>query len=180
MIEFINPIIAAVRTDEQYKKALESDVSAVFMLKADMLTIADLIKDKKDKKVFVHIDMAEGIGKDKKGIEVLKRIGVDGIITTKNHLISCAKELGLITVQRFFIIDSGSVATALESVSQTKPDFAELMPGVIPKAIKGFIERANVPIISGGLIEDKNDVIGALSAGAEAVSTGKQSLWNEQ
>ena len=179
MIEFINPIIAAVRTDEQYKIALKSDVSAIFMLKADMLTVAELIKEKKDKKVFVHIDMAEGVGKDKKGIEILKRIGVDGIITTKNHLISCAKDLGLITVQRFFIIDSGSVATALDSVGQTNPDFAELMPGVIPKAIKGFIERTNVPIISGGLIEDRADVIGALSAGAEAVSTGKIELWNE-
>lgn len=179
MIEFINPVIAAVRTDEQYKKALESDVSAIFMLKADMLTIGDLILDKKDKKVFVHIDMAEGVGKDKKGIELLKRIGVDGIITTKNSLISYAKDLGLLTVQRFFIIDSGSVATALESVGQTKPDFAELMPGVIPKAIKCFIEKTHVPIISGGLIEDKADVINALSAGAEAVSTGKVELWNE-
>ena len=179
MIEFINPIIAAVRTDEQYKTALNSDVSAIFMLKADMLTISKLIEDKKEKKVFVHIDMAEGVGKDKKGIELLKRVGVDGIITTKNHLIAYAKELGLITVQRFFIIDSGSVATALESVTQTKPDFAELMPGVIPKAIKGFIEKTSIPIISGGLIEDRNDVISALSAGAEAVSTGKENLWNE-
>lgn len=179
MIEFINPVIAAVRTDEQYKNALKSDVSAIFMLKADILTIPELIKEKKDKKVFVHVDMAEGVGKDKKGIELLKRMGVDGIITTKNSLISCAKDLGLITVQRFFIIDSGSVATALESVSQTKPDFAELMPGVIPKAIKGFIEKTHVPIISGGLIEDKADVISALSAGAEAVSTGKVELWNE-
>lgn len=179
MIEFINPVIAAVRTDEQYKNALKSDVSAIFMLKADILTIPELIKEKKDKKVFVHVDMAEGVGKDKKGIELLKRMGVDGIITTKNSLISCAKDLGLITVQRFFIIDSGSVATALESVSQTKPDFAELMPGVIPKAIKGFIEKTHVPIISGGLIEDKTDVINALSAGAEAVSTGKVELWNE-
>jgi len=179
MIEFINPVIAAVRSDEQYKKALKSDVSAIFMLKADILTISELIKEKIDKKVFVHVDMAEGVGKDKKGIELLKNLGVDGIITTKNSLISCAKELGLITVQRFFIIDSGSVATALESASQTKPDFAELMPGVIPKAIKGFIEKTHIPIISGGLIEDKNDIINALSAGAEAVSTGKVELWNE-
>ncbi len=179
MIEFTNPVIAAVRSDGEYRRALESEVSVIFMLKADLLTLGTILKEKKDKKVFVHIDMAEGVGKDRKGIEILKRMGVDGIITTKNHLVLAAKDIGLITVQRFFIIDSGSIATALESVGITRPDFAELMPGVIPKAIKGFIEKTHVPIISGGLIENKTDVINALSAGAEAVSTGKSELWQE-
>ena len=104
-------------------------------------------------------------------------MGVDGIITTKNHLVYYAKEQGLLTVQRFFIIDTASFSTAKESVSNTKPDYAELLPGVIPKIIKEFIETTDIPVIAGGLISDKQDIINALSAGAEAVSTAKKELW---
>ena len=178
MFELQNPVIAGVRKDADFYNAVETPVSAIFLLKADVMTLRELIKDKKDKKVFVHIDMAEGVGKDKKGIELLKSMGVDGIITTKNHLVYHAKEQGLYTVQRFFIIDSASMATAMESISNAKPDFAELLPGVLPKVIKTFVEKTQTPIISGGLIDDKADIISALNAGAHAVSTGKKELWN--
>lgn len=178
MLTLDNPVISAVRSDEEFLLAVKSQVDIVFMLKADIFTISDLIKNANGKKVFVHIDMADGVGKDKKGLELLKNYGAYGIISTKNHLISLAKELNLKTVQRFFIIDSLSVSTALDSVKSVKPDFVEIMPGVIPKAVKRFVENTKTPVIAGGLIENKNDIINALSAGASAVSTAKQELWN--
>ena len=176
-MELENPVIPAIRKDIEFEDAVNSSANVVFMLKADIMTLKDVIANKKDKKVFVHIDMADGVGKDRKGIELLKSMGVDGIITTKNHLVYYAKEQGLLTVQRFFIIDTASFSTAKESVANTKPDYAELLPGVIPKIIKEFIETTDVPVIAGGLISDKQDVINALSAGAEAVSTAKKELW---
>lgn len=178
MLELLNPVISAVRKDSDFESAVNSKSNLIFMLKADVMTIGDLLKTKKDKKVFVHIDMAEGVGKDKKGIELLKSMGVDGIITTKNHLVYSAKEQGLYTVQRFFIIDSASVNTALESVNNTKPDFAEVLPASLPKIIKRFVEETKVPIIAGGLVEEKADIIQALSAGAQAVSTTRKELWD--
>ena len=178
MLDLQNPVIAGVRKDVDFIDAVNSPASAIFLLKADVMTLRELIKEKKDKKVFVHIDMAEGVGKDKKGIELLKSMGVDGIITTKNHLVYHAKEQGLYTVQRFFIIDSASMSTAMDSISNAKPDFAELLPGILPRVIKTFVEKTQVSIISGGLIEDKTDIISALNAGAYAVSTGKKELWN--
>lgn len=177
MIELENPVIAAVRKDSEFDFAVQSSASFIFMLKADVMTLKDVVARKKDKKVFVHIDMADGVGKDRKGIELLKAVGVDGLITTKNHLVFYAKEQGLKTVQRFFIIDSASVATAKESIANTKPDFIELLPGVIPRVIKDFVESTQVPVIAGGLIQDKQDVINALSAGAEGVSTARKELW---
>ncbi len=177
-MELENPVISAIKKDSEFDSALNSPSNVIFMLKADIMTLKSVIDKKQDKKVFVHIDMADGVGKDRKGVELLKSIGVDGIITTKNHLVYYAKEQGLYTVQRFFIIDSASVATAKESISNTKPDFVELLPGVVPKVIKDFVETTGVPIIAGGLISDKQDVISALSAGAEAVSTTKSDLWN--
>ena len=177
MIDLTNPIIAAVRSENEYDLALRSPVQAVFLLSSDVMTLRSLIEKKGDKKVFVHIDMADGVGKDKKGVELLKSMGVDGIISTKNAMIAYAKERGLITVQRFFIIDSKSVETALDVVKSTKPDFAELMPGVIPRAVKAVTEVSLTPIITGGLIQSKADVVNALSAGAYAVSTASHDLW---
>ena len=177
MIDLDNPIISAVRSTAEYDLALTSPVSAIFLLSSDVMTLQSLVNKKGDKKIFVHIDMSEGVGKDKKGIEFLKSIGVDGIISTKNAMIAMAKEKGLMTVQRFFIIDSKSVETTLEIIKNTKPDFAELMPGVIPKAIKAVAEVTTTPIITGGLIQTKADVVNALSAGAYAVSTASRELW---
>lgn len=178
MLDLTNPVIAAVRSDEEYELALQSAVPAIFMLKADILTFGALAAKKKEKQIYVHIDMAEGVGRDRQGLELLRRAGADGIVSTKNHLIALAKEKGLGTVQRFFIIDSHSVATALEIVETTRPDYAELMPGVLPRAVKGFVGRTKTKIIAGGLIESKADVLAALAAGAHAVSTGKSALWN--
>ena len=52
----------------------------------------------------------------------------------------------------------------------------EIMPGVITKTISKFA-NSSIPVIAGGLIETKEEVTAALSAGAIAVSTGKECLW---
>ena len=38
-------------------------------------------------------------------------------------------------------------------------------------------EKLSVPVIAGGLISDKEDIIAALDAGATAISTTKEELW---
>ena len=58
----------------------------------------------------------------------------------------------------------------------TKPDFMELMPGVIGKSIRRFA-KIGTPVIAGGLIETKAEVTEALGSGATAVSTGRKDLW---
>ena len=51
------------------------------------------------------------------------------------------------------------------------------MPGVMPKVIRQMTEKLSVPVIAGGLISDKEDIIAALDAGATAISTTKEELW---
>ena len=58
----------------------------------------------------------------------------------------------------------------------TKPDFMELMPGVIGKSIRRF-SSFGTPVIAGGLIETKQELTEALGSGATAVSTGRKELW---
>ena len=58
----------------------------------------------------------------------------------------------------------------------------ELMPGVVPKIIKRFSERVfggvEIPVIAGGMIDTKAEIVAALGAGASADSTGRAELWN--
>ena len=51
------------------------------------------------------------------------------------------------------------------------------MPGVMPKVLKEIRAYTDIPIIAGGLISDKKDIMAAFDAGADAISTTKQELW---
>lgn len=174
-----SPVIAAVRTNEEFTEVLKSPVKNVFLLHADILTIRRQLQQAKDagKSVFVHLDMADGIGKDQKGAAFLAFSGAAGIISTRPPLVKAAKDMGLATVMRFFVIDSHSIDTAVDNIKKTTPDMVEMMPGILPEIIRMVGGKIHVPIIAGGLIKTKKDVYNALSAGAEAISTGEQSLW---
>jgi glycerol uptake operon antiterminator len=80
------------------------------------------------------------------------------------------------TVQRFFALDSQGLRNMPELIELSKPDMVEIMPGVIGKIIKRLSD-GKTPIISGGLIDSKEEVTTALSCGAVAVSTGAKDLW---
>ena len=101
---------------------------------------------------------------------------MDGVISTKAQQIRYAKEQGLITIQRFFALDSKGMESIEEMLRNTNPHLMEIMPGVIGKAIMRF-RKSGIPVIAGGLIETKQEVTEALGAGATAVSTGQQKLW---
>ena len=174
-------VAAAVRTDEDFFAALNSKVDVIFLLYSNIMTIGDQIDKahKHNKKVLIHMDFTEGIGKDRAALHFIKKQGADGILTTKTSMIRPAKELGLVTVQRFFIVDSHSVDTAVDSIRIAKPDVVEIMPGVVCKKIKEFASKVvGTPILAGGLIEFREDVDNAIEAGAMAVSTANRELWN--
>ncbi len=174
-----NPVIAAVRTEEGLAMALKSPVSHIFLLSSDVLSLKDKIKEAHSfgKKIFIHVDFTEGLGKDKVGLKVLHNFSADGIISTRTNIIKMAKDLGLLTVQRFFLVDSHSYDTAIESIKSAHPDMIEVMPGLVSREIKKFTASLKIPVIAGGLIETKEEIYEALSSGASAISTGKADLW---
>ncbi len=173
-------VAAAVRTREDFEISLTSKVDVIFLLYSSIMNLESYIKKAHEagKKIFIHMDFVEGVGKDRAGMEFLKSIEADGILTTKTNMIRPAKDCGLITVQRFFIVDSHSVDTAVESIRIAKPDVVEIMPGVVEKKIKEFAQKVSMEILTGGLIEFKSDVDMAINAGATAVSTANRELWN--
>ena len=171
------PIIAAVR-EHTWQQALASPAEVLFCLETNLLTVNQRIQEAHaaGKVVFVHMDLAEGIGRDKTGLQYLADCGVDGILSTKAQIVRTAKDLGLLTIQRFFILDSQGLNSAKEMLKVTNPHFIEIMPGVLPKIIRHFA-GGSIPVIAGGLIENKAEITSALSSGATAISTGSPHLW---
>lgn len=180
MLDFENePIVAAVRSEADFSCALDTDLQTIFLLSSHILTVGDAAvrAHAKGKLLFVHLDFADGISKDAAGVQYLAAQGVDGIISTRSSIVSAAKKSGLSTVQRFFMVDSRSVDTAIESLRQVTPDMIEIMPGLACKSIEKIRSNTHIPIIAGGLIETKEEIFAALRAGASMVSTGKKELW---
>ena len=175
------PIIAAVKSGPDFDAALESEVQTIFLLSSNIIDVDSLVTrtHAKGKLLFIHMDFVDGLSKDPAGVRYLATKGVDGVISTRSHIVGTAKESGLLCVQRCFMIDSRSVDTALESIRQSKADMVEIMPGIAYKSIQRIQKSVSIPIIAGGLVEFREEVYQALNAGASMVSTGKAELWDE-
>lgn len=174
------PIIAAVKDMNGLHRCLESESKIIFVLFGDICNITDVVKTMKEsgRIVIVHVDLINGLSSKEISVDFIKNhTEADGIITTKPALIKRAKELGLFTVFRFFVIDSLAFENIKKQSESAKPDFIEILPGVMPKVIRRIISLTSIPIIVGGLITDKEDVMEALSAGAVSISTTNPEVW---
>ena len=101
----------------------------------------------------------------------------DGIITTKPSLIRRARELSMFTVLRFFLLDSMAFENICQQQYSVKPDFIEVLPGVMPRIIEKLCHLVKIKIIAGGLISDRESVVAALDAGAMGVSSTSHQVW---
>jgi glycerol uptake operon antiterminator len=175
-----NPVIAAIRNDEELEKVIPSNVLIVFVLYGSIMNLKKICERLKEagKVVFVHVDLIEGLKGDYAGLRFIKQCGEPyGIITTRVTNVKNGKQLGLCVIQRIFVVDSLSLETGIRNIQSVLPDAVEVMPGVASKIIKSMESAVRVPIIAGGLIETKKDIMESISAGAMAISTTKQELW---
>ena len=182
MLDYENyPIIAAVKSREDFEAALRSDVQTVFLLSSNIMDIEELaeLTHKQGKQLFIHMDFVDGLSKDTAGVRYLSTKGIDGIISTRSNIIGAAHDAGIHCIQRFFMIDSRSVITALETLKQSKADMIEVMPALAYKSITKIKKNIHIPILAGGLIESRDEISKALGAGASMISTGSQELWND-
>ncbi|TFE03414.1 glycerol-3-phosphate responsive antiterminator [Jeotgalibacillus sp. R-1-5s-1] len=132
----------------------------------------------KDKKMFLHMDLIQGLSNDEYAAEyVCQSIKPYGIISTRRNVIKRARELNIKAIQRTFVIDSSAYRRSVEQIRQSDPDFIELLPGVVPKMITRMKEETGKQIIAGGLIDRPEEVEEALNAGASAITTSSKKLW---
>jgi glycerol uptake operon antiterminator len=173
------PVILAVKSMEGLETCLAGNCGIIFVLFGDILTIPGIVAKIKEagKIAMVHTDLIDGLASKDIAVEFLaEQTRVDGIISTKPNLIKHAKSRGLLTIQRFFVLDSLSLLNIEKQFPLDYADAIEVLPGVMPKIIRKIAGIAKKPIIAGGLISDHEDVRHALEAGAVAVSTSNIGL----
>ncbi|MCL2200721.1 MAG: glycerol-3-phosphate responsive antiterminator [Oscillospiraceae bacterium] len=174
------PIICAIKSQEDLEKALTCESLIVFILFGDMLTIREIVSkvNSAKKLAFVHVDLIEGFSSRTVVVDYLvKNMPVSGIISTKPNIVRRAKEAGLFTVYRFFALDSMAFCNIIEQAHYHHADAIEILPGGMPKVIKKLSAITQKPVIASGLINDKEDVLSAINAGAMAISSTNNAVW---
>lgn len=176
-----SPVVAAVKDFDGLQRCFESESRVIFILFGDICSIADIVEKIKahGKIAMVHIDLINGLSAKEIAVDFIRKYTqADGIISTKQLLIRRAKELGMYTIFRFFVIDSMAYENISRQLSAVRPDLIEVLPGVAPKVIKKICAQTSVPVIAGGLIAEKADVMSMLKSGAMSISTTNQALWS--
>lgn len=176
-----NPVVAAVKDMDGLKMCCRlEDIKVVFILFGDICSIGEIVERVKEtgRMAMVHVDLITGLSPKEVAVDFIRsNTQADGIITTKPSLIRRGKELSLCTVLRYFLIDSMALESIRQQQHMVKPDFIEVLPGLMPKVIQKVCRSSRTPVIAGGLITDKESVMGALDAGAIAVSTTNREVW---
>lgn len=174
-----NPVIAAVKNEEQLEGAINSAAQIIFVLYGDVLNIKKIseIIASNNKMGIIHIDLVEGFTNKEVVIRYIKEeTKFDGIISTKPQVVKLAKKYDLVGVQRVFVFDTLSLNTVKNHMI-SECDAIEVLPGIIPKVLGIISKHSNKPVVAGGLIETKEEVMQALSSGATCISTTKKEIW---
>ncbi|MDL4840365.1 glycerol-3-phosphate responsive antiterminator [Aquibacillus rhizosphaerae] len=174
-------VLPAVKNMKDFEQLLKSDHEYLVFLETRISQIGNIIKyaKKSNKKVIVHADLIQGLKNDEYGVEFLvQNVKVDGIISTRGNVISIAKKSNILAIQRLFVLDSHALERNLDMINKTKPDYIEVLPGLVPKIIREVYDNTKLPVIAGGLIRTEEDVRNALDGGAKAVTTSNGDLWN--
>lgn len=175
------PIIPAVKDEAGLEKCLKMDSKIVFVLYGDICHIADIVDriEEAGKHAIVHMDLVEGLAPREVSVDFIHRYTkASGIISTKASLIRRGKVLGLFTIFRIFMLDSRALKNTDRECRNVSPDLIEILPGVIPDVLEELNELMTVPLIAGGLIRKKEDVMAALQAGCLGISTSDEDVWS--
>lgn len=174
-------ILPAIKQMKELEKLLPTPTEYIVLLGGRIGHLKPMIDlaNQYRKKVLLHADLIDGLKNDEYAAEYLcQQIRPAGLISTRTVVIQKTKQNGLLAVQRFFLIDSGAMDKSIELVEKSKPDFIEVLPGILPHLIMEVKMRTGIPVIAGGLIRSVHEVEGALNAGAAAITTSCKELWS--
>jgi glycerol uptake operon antiterminator len=176
-----NRIVPAVRDLTRLRRALSARPSAVIVFSPSIDMVVEMAEQARqaDALLLIHADMMEGIASDAAGLRFLARNGVGGVATTRTQTMTIAHQAGLLVTFRAFLIDSAALETVARIVERNHPDVVEALPAPILSHLPPhYMQDLGVPILAGGLVRTTADVDAAISAGATAISTSTESLWD--
>ncbi len=172
-------IILGIKSNQDVETALAMEGKIVFTLYGSVTTIPQIVKRFKQagKTVFVNVDFVEGFSEDRAIIEFMKKYTVaDGIISSKAPLLRYAKQLGFITIHRFFVVDSIAYRNIGKKLEDSHADMINVIPGW-SKTVKWIVEEFHRPVVSSGFVCDKEAVIDNLKVGAVAICSTNPDMW---
>ena len=168
------PVIAAVKDDAGLCNALTNEnIRVVFVLYGDICNISSIVRRIHEAGRFavVHVDLIAGLAGKEVAVDFIRNTTeADGIISTRQSFIRRAKELGLAAILRVFLLDSIALES-LDKIPPNLPDCLDLLPGTMPKILRRVCATAKVPVLAGGLIADKEDVLAGLDAAVFSVGS---------
>ncbi len=174
-------LIPASPTMKDFEKFLESDYEIGILLEVHIAQLKHISKmaERHGKKMIFHVDLIHGLKNDDYGTEyICQEFSPFGLISTKANVILKAKQRGVLSIQRMFLIDSHALGQSYRLIEKTRPDYIEVLPGTMPWMIKEVKEKTNIKILAGGLIRTPEEVKRAIESGADAVTTSKRELWD--
>lgn len=176
----LHPVAAALKSPADMQAALDSDARLFFLLKGDALQLEPFVTQvhQRGKGLVVHVDLVSGVGKDRVGIQFLRQIGVDAIITSRSQLVTAGRAEGLLTIQRLLLLDDTALEAGARTIVRAAPDFVEILPGIIFPEVAPTLHHLLVgPFIAGGFIRTSADVARIQAAGGILSSSSTYELW---
>jgi glycerol uptake operon antiterminator len=173
-------ILPAAKSIKDFEKLMKTKFEYIILLDSHVAQLQALMNlaNRHRKKVLLHVDLIQGLRSDEYAAEFLcQTVKPAGLISTRTPVVSVAKKKSLIAIQRIFLLDTHALETSYRLLKSFKPDYIEVLPGIIPHIIKEVSENTGVPILAGGLIRSMKEVDEAIDAGAVAATTSSENIW---
>lgn len=177
-------VIPSLRNLKNIEKAIKSPSEYILLSEVNIGNLKEIsaICRKAKKKVLVSVDVLGGFKGDKIGVKLLKNLfQIDGVVSTNVQVLRMAKQEGLLTVYRLFMIDSRSLTRAAQILKQGDFDCVEVLPGEYAYQKVDIIKKhlsSDVQLIASGFIETQEIADKILSKDFIAVTSSQTKLWN--
>ncbi len=172
-------ILPAIKKMKDFERTLDSPYTYIVLLESHIGQLKGIAREaaRHRKKLILHADLIHGLKNDEHAAEyMIQEIKPAGLISTRAAVILKAKQKGVLAIQRMFLLDSTALQTSYKLIERTKPDFIEVLPGLMPHIIQEVSGKTGIPIFAGGFIRTAEEVSQALEAGAVAVTTSRKEL----
>jgi glycerol uptake operon antiterminator len=177
---FGQKVLPAIRKMEDVEKMMKSHYEYLVIMDIHVSKLKPIFQLSKEshKKLILHMDLVHGLKNDEYSTEfICQEFKPFGLISTKASVIMKARDKGVTTIQRLFLLDSSSLEKSLALIERTNPDYIEVLPGIMPKIIKDIRRLTKREIFAGGLIDSVEEVEEAYHAGAISITTSNKILW---
>jgi glycerol uptake operon antiterminator len=177
---FGQKVLPAIRKIEDVEKMMSSNYEYLLILDTHVSRLKPIFRmfEANHKKLILHMDLVHGLKSDEYSTEyICQEFKPYGLISTKGSVIQKARQKGVTSIQRMFLLDSSSIEKSLSLIERSNPDYIEVLPGIMPKVIKEIHSRTKKEVFAGGLIDTVEEVELAYKAGATTITTSNKELW---